>query len=192
MRNPTRQELMEFVDATLSPNRQAEIEFLVQQSPSLQKEVALLKAMERIIQADLTISPSKSFASNVMKEIFLDESSLRPVQLESLVFRLLKNSSNVFAMILVLSLIAIVLVSPSSSSVNTTNPISQGLDSFSSLYNTMVKHLSDWTSQYAQPLNEATKTSSGKMMFLALIIFSLYIVLDGIIGKKYFHARMKN
>jgi len=182
-RRPTHQELMEFVDGALLPHRQKEVEFLIKNSALLQKEIALLKAIKKVVQTEMTISPSRSFTNSVMKEIL-------PAHKESFVFRLLKNSSNVFAMVLVLSLIAFILVSPSSSS--TTNPISQSLDSFSLLYGTIVKQLLNWTSQFSHPLNEAAKTSSGKLIFLALIIFSLFVVVDEIIKRKFFQMKMKN
>ena len=185
MKNPTRQELMEFVDGVLTPQRKAEIEYLVRHSTALQNEISLLNAMKKAVQTELTISPSKNFTAEVMKELL-------PARQETIAYRLLKNSSNIFAMVLVLSLIGIVLLPSPTPSAGTANSLSRSLDSFSSFYDSAIRDLSEWTKQYSQPLGEASKTTSGKIAFIALAIFSLFIAIDEIFGKKRFHAKMKN
>ena len=184
-RRPTHEELMEFVDGTLPSERQREIESLAEVSSSLQKEIALLRAIGRAVQTERTPLPSQHFTKNVMKEIL-------PAQRESFMFRLLKNSSNVFAMILVLSLIGIVLFASPGSSTTAANPLSRQLDTFTTMYDAMTKYIAESTKHYTQPLNEASKTTSGKVFFIALVIFSLFVAIDQIFGKKSFHARMKN
>ena len=141
--------------------------------------------MKKTIQTETIILPSKNFTAEVMKEIF-------PAKQETMAYRLLKNSSNIFAMVLVLSLIGIVLFSSPNSSTSAAYPLSQSVDSFARFYDSATGYAIEWTKQYTQPLDKASRTTSGKIVFIALIIFSLFIVVDEIIGKKYFHARMKN
>lgn len=185
MNNPTTQELMEYVDGTLLPQRYREIELLVSRSRHLQQEVSLLRAIRTTVQNDITATPSKRFTSNVMKEVL-------PFRKESLWFHVLKNSSNIFAMVLVLSMIGIVLVSGVKSSGSTANPISKSIESYSTAYNSMLDTFSEWSKQYTKPVNQIAQTSSGKFFLIGLIAFFVFIVLDDYFGKKYFHSRIKH
>ncbi|MFA5833780.1 MAG: hypothetical protein WDA22_09925 [Bacteroidota bacterium] len=185
MKNPTRQELMEFVDGTLTPQRFLEIEQLVSQSHRLQHEVALMQTLRKTLQYDTIVFPSKKFTMNVMNEIV-------PGKQESLWFRLAKNSSNVFAMILVLSLIGIALVSNPSGQKNEANLFSKSVELYSTAFNSVSETISHWTKQYTQPVGEIAKSSSGKFMLLGVMAFVIFIAVDELLGKKYFQARIKH
>jgi len=184
MKNPTQQELMEYVDGTLPPQRFLEIEQLVSQSRRLQNEVALMQTMQKTLQYDTIVYPSKKFMANVMNEI-------TPGKQESLWFRLAKNSSNVFAMILVLSLIGIVLVSNPSGQKDEWNLLTKGVESYSTAFNTVSETVYHWTKQYSQPVEEIAKSSSGKFMLLGIMAFVIFIAVDELLGKKYFQAHIK-
>ena len=45
MKNPTLQELTDYLDGTLNPLRYREVEIMISKSSGLQKEILLLKAM---------------------------------------------------------------------------------------------------------------------------------------------------
>jgi hypothetical protein len=185
MKNPTQQELMEYVDGTLVPQRFREIEILVSQSGHLQHEISLLKAMRRSVQQNMMVSPSKRFTANVMNELL-------PIKKETFWFQLAKNSSNLFAMILVLSMIGIVLSSGSGGTKNGSNFFTKGVESYSSAYNSVVESVSGWKKQYSQPVGELTKSPSGKFILIGLTAFFLFTIVDELIGKKFFHARIKH
>ena len=104
MKNPTEQELMEYVDGTLFPPRFREVEMLAAKSKQIQSEIALLQAIRRSVRSEAAATPSKHFTEQVMSELF-------PAKRDSLWYRIVKNSSNIFAMALVLSMVGIVLLS---------------------------------------------------------------------------------
>ncbi|MFA6470150.1 MAG: hypothetical protein WCW35_14740 [Bacteroidota bacterium] len=182
---PTQQELMEFVDGTLPPQRFREIEFHISNSTQLQNEIALIRAMRTTVHRETLVAPSKRFTEHVMNEIL-------PLEHESLWMRLAKNSSNLFAMVLVLSMIGIVMVSGPGTAKNDTNIVTKSIDSYSAAYNSIMENISGWANQFIQPAQQVTTTSSGKFLLLGLAAFFLFMILDEIVGKKYFHARIKH
>jgi hypothetical protein len=184
MKNPTMQELMEYLDGTLHPFRYHEIDVMISKSSSLQKELLLLKAIQKTVRNDTVVPASKNFITNVMKEIL-------PVQQESFWFRLVKNSSNMFAMVLVLSMIGIVLVSTPSSWTGSTTTLSKSIESYNTAYNSALETISMWTKHYAQTVNHITK-SSGKFLYIGIATFFISMIVDSIFGKKYFHVRTKH
>ncbi len=184
MKNPTIQELMEYLDGTLHPLRYQELDIVISKSPRLQKELALLKATQRIVRNDSAATPSRKFTAHVMKEIL-------PVPQESFWMRILKNSSNLFAMVLVLSMIGMVLVwSPSSSSENSL--LSKSFESYSTTYNAALDSFASWTKQYMHPVNQAAKTSSGKFFLIGVFAFFIFVIVDEYFGKRNFSTRIKN
>lgn len=176
MNNPTLQELMEYLDGTLEPSRYREVESMITRSRNLQKEIEMLTAARTVVRTE-RIAPSKKFTAEIMNEIM-------PQQHESLWFRLAKNSSNVFAMAVVLTLIAIVLVSSSPASSSTANQISAAFNSVSESYNSAFGRVALFVQEYARPFDVIVKTPSGKMLFIALFIFALYAVIDELFGKR--------
>ncbi len=175
------QELMEYLDGTLNPLRYREIEIMISRSSGLQKEMLLLKAIRTTVRNDIAAVPSKKFTPNVMKGIL-------PVQQESFLFRLVKNSSNLFAMVLVLSMIGIVLVSNPSSSTGSTNALSKSIESYTTTYSSAIETISNWTKQYTHPVNQAVNTSSGKFLMIGLLTFFVFMIVDELFGKRYFHS----
>ena len=176
MNNPTLQELMEYVDGTLEPSRYRDVESMIARSKNLQKEIAMLTAMRTVVRGE-RIAPSIKFTYEIMKEIL-------PQQNESFWYRLVKNSSNIFAMAVVLTLIAIVLVSSSPASSSTADQISTAFHSFSDGYNAAFDRITSFVQEYTRPLDGIVKTASGKMLFIALFIFALYAVIDELFGKR--------
>ena len=185
MKNPTLQELMEYVDGTLHPMRYQEIDVMISTSPRLQKEIALLKAMQRTVQNDVAAKPSKKFISNVMKDVL-------PLKEESIWERALKNSSNLFATILVLTMIGIVLVSSPTSSGGGSNVLTKKLESYNVAYNSVIETIALWIKQYVHPVNQAAKTASGKFFLIGLSAFFVFMIVDEFFSKRYFHPRIKN
>jgi hypothetical protein len=181
---PTPQELMEYIDGTLAPVRYREVEQLVAQSPRLRSEVTLLQAMRRVVRED-TVRPSGNFTAGVMNELL-------PVRKESLWFRLAKNSSNLFAMVLVLSMIGIVMVSGPGKTQRDADLFSTTVESYATAYNMAVQNVSAWMEQFVRPVNQVAATSSGKFLLIGLGVFFLFVVADELFGKRFFHARIKH
>ena len=115
-----------------------------------------------------------------------------PVKEESLWLRALKNSSNLFAMVLVLSMIGIVLVSSPASSSSGSNVLTKNMESYSIAYNSAIETIASWTKQYTHPVNQAAKTTSGKFFLIGLSAFFIFIIVDEFFSKRYFHPRIKN
>lgn len=166
---------MEYVDGTLDPSRAFHIELMVKQLPQLQNEIAMLKAMGETVKGIQHPVPM-NFTRRIMDEILPHK--------ESLWFRFIKNSSNVFAMVIVLSLIGTVLISSTSSTHSTSDYFITLINSFSPTYNEVYAQLSSSIQQFAQPVNSAVKTPSGKILMVGLIIFSLYVIIDEVISKR--------
>lgn len=176
MKNPTIQEIMEYVDGTLEPSRYREVENMIARSKSLQKEIQMITAMRAAVNRE-RIAPSGKFTSEIMNNIL-------PQRRESIWFRLAKNSSNVFAMVVVLTLIAMALVSSTPPSSPTMNQLNTVFNSFSSSYNSTISQISSAVQEYTRPIDGAMKTTSGKMLVIGLFIFSLLVILDELFGKR--------
>jgi hypothetical protein len=185
MKTPTRQELMEFIDGTLSPEQHKQVDSLIKNSVTLQKEINLMMTLRKVVHTALVVSTPHNFTGKVMREIL-------PVKQETFVYRALKNSSNIFAMAMVLSMIILVLMSSPNTSSGTSNPISQSFDSFSVLYTSAMEYSSNALKQYSAPLRETSKFPSGKIYFIGIGIFSLFVFFDGFLSKRFFHTRLKN
>lgn len=184
-RRPTQHELMEFVDGTLLPQRFQEIESMAAQSRTLQHEIAMVTAVRKAVRDQAAIPTSKKFTVNVMNEIL-------PAREASLWFRLAKNSSNLFAMVLVLSMIGIVLVSGPGGSKNEAEQITKSVELYSTVYTSLVEGISDLTKQFSQPVAKVSKSPSGRFMIMGIAAFCLFLALDELLGKKYFRARIKH
>lgn len=182
--SPTYRELMEFVDGTLPEKRHHEVGLLISQSPRLQKEVALLKSMDSTLRSDITEAASKNFTHDVMLEI-------HPLAFEPLWQRVLKNSSNIFAMVLVLTLIGIVFVSGPGSGLRDDNIIARSIDSYSAAYSTTTNAFSQWFQQMTQPVNQTINQTvtiiPGKSLLIGLAALFIFFIVDETLGKKYFH-----
>lgn len=181
---PSQQELMEFIDGTLPAERSRELEQRIASSRRLQTEVRLLRAMHRAVQEDVPHRLSNAFTDSILQEI-------APVRTGSLWIRLSENSSNLFAMVLVLSMIGIVVVSGPGKKQNESNLFTTAMESYSAVFDGLGEQISGWTKQAAQPMHQVTATSSGKFLFIGLTAFFLFIIVDEIVGKRYFHARLK-
>lgn len=175
MKNPTAQELMEYVDGTLEPSRAQAVEQMITQSKRLQLEIMLLKRMEETIR-HTQIVPSKNFTRNVMNEI-------QPYQ-ESFWFRMVNNSSNVFAMVIVLSLVGIVLFSSSGAENVTERQFGNIYNSITGGFHFVYHELTTFINQYSKPFEHAVKTTSGRILFIGLFIFALYIIVDEVFIKR--------
>jgi len=184
MKTPSQQELMEFADGTLSPVRYREVEQLVAQSHRLQSEVKLLRSLRRTIQQEAE-QPSKKFTENVMFE-------LAPVRQETLWMKIAKNSSSLFAMVLVLSMIGIVFVAGPGKTQSESNLFTKTVESYATAYDTALQNIGVWMQKISQPVNHAASTPSGKFLFIGLAIFFVVVIVDEILGKRFFHARIKH
>ena len=178
---PTQQELMEYVDGALDPQRFLEIDQLVVGSSKLRKEIAMLKMMRQSIAADV-IAPRRSFTADIMSEI-------DPVIRPSVWYRLANNSSNIFAMTLVLSMIGIVLFAGPGTSHGERSIIANAMDSYSSAVSSVMEALGSRTKEVSQPITKLGQSSSGKLLLIATGIFFLFAVLDETLGKRYFRIR---
>jgi hypothetical protein len=181
---PSRQELMEFIDGTLPAERSRELEQRIASSRSLQSEVRLLQALQRAVKEDVPFRLSSAFTESVLQRT-------APARTDSLWIRLSENSSNLFAMVLVLSMIGIVIVSGPGKKQNDSNIFTTTMESYSALFDNIGQQVSGWTKQAAAPMHQVSATPSGKFLFIGLTAFFLFIIVDEIIGKRYFLARLK-
>ena len=178
---PTQQELMEYVDGALDPQRFLEIDQLVSVSAALKKEIALLKMMRESIASDI-VAPGRRFNANVMAQIL-------PAEQTSVWFRLANSSSKIFAMALVLTMIGIVLTSGPGTRANERSIITQAMDSYSSAVTSVLDGLSSRTKEYSRPLTQIGQSGSGKFLLMAVGIFFLFAAADELIGKRYSRLR---
>lgn len=182
---PTQQELMEFVDGRLSPERFRDVERFIADSLRLQREVKLLQAMRRTVNETVIHLPGSSITTHVMSEIL-------PHRQEALWMRIIKNSSNLFAMVLVLSMIGIVLVSGPGKGQNENNLFTKTIASYGTAYDAAVQTMKGWTKQYSQPVNQVVSLPFGKFIVIGLGVFLFIVVVDEFLGKRYFHVRIKH
>ncbi len=180
---PTQQELMEYVDGALAPQRFLEIDQMLLNSVKLQREVTLLRMMRQSV-ARTIISPHRNFTDNVLAEV-------DPQSTTSFWYRMADNSSNIFAMVIVLSLIGMVILSVPGAAHTEKSIISKTMDSYSSVISSAIDGINNWTTQYAGPVQRMTETFSGKLMLIALGVFFLFAAVDEVIGKRYFRISNK-
>jgi hypothetical protein len=181
MKNPATKELYDFVDGVLPENRRKEIEQAVMENPSLQKEIRLLRSFRTVIGSkQMEEKLSSRFTKNVMDEIL-------PAKQESVLFRILKNSSGIFAMVAVISIIVFsTKFVPEDSSQSRFNIITQSIDSFGSLYHSTTTALSQQTKEYTQPINSIAEKGFGKIFIIGIIVLAFIGLMDDLFGKRYF------
>ena len=176
MKNPTYQELISYVDGILDPVRRREIEKLIAHSSSLQKEIDILKAMHTVIRQD-RVTVSHRFTDKVMNDVL-------PQGREALWYRLVKNSSNVFALVIVLSMIVFTLMVTSADAPSSQSLYARQLEAFSSSYNHFALEFTGRLKQVLKPIGNASETFSGKMVALGTLIFFFYVVIDGALERR--------
>ncbi len=184
MTDPTQQELMDFVDGTLPPSRHREVSTMASNSRHLQLEISILRAVRKTIRHGDIHSPSKSFTPSVMRTI------LPPVR-ESLWLRLIKNSSNMFAMIMVLSIIVFAVSMNPEGGNSSSRFISSGIESFTSYQTAASDYVSQWTKTATLPVQTMAKTTAAKILVIGMAAFFLFFVMDELFGKKFSHSRFK-
>lgn len=183
MKNPTPKELQEYVDGTISSTRAKEITTLVASSEKLQLEVALLKAMNATIRKSLLVSPSRNFTEQVME-------FLVPADQKSHSVQVFKSSANLFAMAVVLTIMALVVTLPSEHSSNSVMEIVQWKVISQYISNSFL-HLSEATVKYFQPIQQTTENFRGKIIYVGLGIFFLFVFLDSVIVRRLPRFKMK-
>lgn len=179
MKNPTHQELFEYVDGMLSEERRQEIERMASQYPALQKELESLRRLDTALKSDTILEPAPShFTADVMKEILPDKT-------ESLLFSVLKNSSNVFAMGIVVGLIVISFaIVPDRSVASSSNIITQSMNAFTNIYQSAGNIFSQNAKEYVQPVNTFADKGMGKLMVIGLGVLFGFGLLDDFLRKK--------
>ncbi len=182
--SPTQQELMEFVDGTLPPERFREIEHMAVTSAAVRREIALHRMMRKSVAGSVT-APGRNFTAGIMTEIV-------PQRKNSFWLRLAGNSSNIFAMVLVLSLIGIVLTSAPGTQNSGKGIITKTMESYTNAWSSVMDTVSGWGKQYSEPVQQISTTSSGKLMLLALSVFIIFAVLDELFGKRFIQLRNKH
>ena len=185
MKNPTQNEIQQYCDGTLEKQRKVEIDLLIKINSEIAQEVAIFNAVKKVSKNVLAVRTSNNFTKNVM-------GSILPVKNESLLLRILNNSSNVFAMFLVVStIISVFLISPKQTGEKIVLPGAEQYHTIITSYNKVVDAFSIHSKEIFQPVNSVTGSGTKKMMLTALIIFVCYIILDNAWNKKIFSSRFR-
>lgn len=177
MNPPTYKELLEFIDGTLEPSRYRELDRQISQSVQLQREIALLRKIEHSVRETRSV-PNRHFTENVMSEI-------TPTHHMSVWYRMAKNSSNVFALAVVLTMIGFALISTTGNSPSSLAPLVRVMDSAGSTYQSAAQAWTQWMKQAADPIGAAAKTGTGKILLIGSLIFLFYAAIDEMIGKRF-------
>jgi hypothetical protein len=179
MKNPTHQELFDYIDGTLPEVRRREIDRMASQYPALRKEIESLTLLDSVIRSgEILERTSSHFTADVMKDVL-------PGKSESLLFSVLKNSSNVFAMVIVVALIVISFtLVPNHSVASSSNIISQSMNTFTNLYQSAGNLFSQNTKEYVQPVNTFADKGIGKLLFIGLGVLFGFGLLDDFLRKK--------
>lgn len=180
MRPPTYHELLEYVDGTLEPSRYNELKQDIERSPQLQKEIELIGAMNAVVRHQ-PVNTSAHFTAALLREVL-------PPKHESLWFRIIKNSSNVFAMMMVLAMTGFTVMASSGNGTPRTTPLSQGLDSFSVLYRSLVQQFSQILDRSMPPSLGTSESISLEVLFIGGLIFFFYAAVDDLLGRR-FHVK---
>jgi hypothetical protein len=176
MKNPTYQELISYVDGMLEQERHREIERLITLSPSLQKEIEILATMNTVIRQD-RVTVSNRFTDNVMNEVLAHRH-------EALWYRMVKNSSKIFAMVIVMSMIVITLMYTSEEAPAAQSVYVRQMETLSLSFNRFAQEFTGVLKQVLKPIGNASETSSGKMVALGALIFFFYVVIDGALERR--------
>ncbi len=178
---PTHQEMTEYVDGAIDPQRFLEIDQLAKRSSALRNEIALLKKMRESIGGQI-IATGRNFNHDVMSQIV-------PQEHGSLWYRLASSSSKVFAMTLVLSLIGIVLFSGPAARQHDRTMVTRAMEVYSSAVTTVLGSIHSMTKGYSQPITQLGQGGTGKFLLMAVGIFFLFAAADEVIGKRYSRFR---
>ncbi|MHB1049540.1 MAG: anti-sigma factor family protein [Bacteroidota bacterium] len=176
MNNPTYQELLSYVDGMLDPERRREIEHLITLSSSLRKEIEIIAAMNTAIRQE-RVTVSHRFTDKVMSDVL-------PRSRETLWYRMVKNSSNVVALVIVISIIIFSLMYTSADTPASQSVYIRQLETLSSSYNQFAQEFTERLQQVLTPIGNASATSSGKLVALGTLIFFFYVVIDGALERR--------
>lgn len=181
MKTPARKELYDYIDGTLTEERRIEIETLAAGNPQLEKEIQLLRRLHALLRSDEMLEPVPNrFVRQTMSLIL-------PPSKESFLDVVLKNSSNVFALIMVLSMMVIAFQFFSTSSARQpAGTLFESVQLFESAYETASNYLSLMTEEYMRPLNGTAAHGFGKFVFTGIAALLGLGLLDELIRKKYF------
>lgn len=181
MKTPARKELYDYIDGTLTEERRIEIEILAAGNPKLKNEIRLLRQLHALLRSDEMLEPVPGrFVRQTMSLIL-------PPAKEPFFTVILKNSSNVFALIMVLSMIIISFQFFSTSSARQpAGTMYESVQLFESAYETASNYLSALTEEYVRPLNGTAAHGFGKFVFTGIAALLGLGLLDELIRKKYF------
>jgi hypothetical protein len=182
MKTPARNELYDYIDGTMTEERRIEIEALAAGNPKLRNEINLLRQLQTLLRSDEMLEPvSSRFVRQTMGAIL-------PPAKESFVNVVLKNSSNVFALIMVLSMMIIAFQFFSTPSPrHSSGTLHESVQVFESAYETATNYLSSFTGEYLKPLDSAAANGFGKILFTGIAALLGLGLIDDLIRKKYFH-----
>lgn len=184
MKKTTYQELMEYCDGRMTTDRAREMEQRIAGSPRLQQEVRLIRSLERSVRAEMSAPVPARLRRNVLAAIL-------PARQESFWFRVARNSSGLFAMAIVLTMVGIVIASGPGTGTREHTLIPSAIQSYRTLYDGAVDRIAEWSSRSLQPVSHTVNSPFGKFLLVGLSIFILFIVLDEVVGKRYFHGTLK-
>lgn len=176
MKNPTYQELMQYVDGTLETERRHEMERVIARSSSLRKEIEILEAMKTAVMEDRVVAPRR-FTEMVMSDIV-------PQRHEAWWYRIVRNSSNVFALIIVLTMIIFTLTQTSGGDHLSQSVYTRQWESLSPSYTQFAREFTGSMNRVLNPIGEASGTTAGKLVALGATIFFFYVFIDGVLQRR--------
>ena len=186
MKNPTRRELQEYADGTLEKSRRHEIDSMLAHLPEARKQLEFFRALSSIVKEDQRKLPSKNFTGDVMGQIL-------PPARSSLATKFFQNSSNVFAMAMVIFVIGFTVIFGTKQYGKDVDLPGGGqweniTAASSSMWNSVVEKIH----QYVQPADQYSDVHMNKALVVGLLAFFGYLFVDEIIRKRILQTKARD
>ncbi len=185
MKTISQDKLMQYVDGTLSYDEQQEVEQLLTLSDEARREIALYRSLYIAAKKQEFIMPSNTFVNDVMTRVM-------PNANESWLFTILRNSSNVFAMIVVLSSIAFFLLNGASAQKQPEqSALAQQVRTIVEAYDTAVRSIPFPTIHFVSSVSNYTNHITGKIFWIGIGTFLFLVGIDKLRERFDFRVRIK-
>lgn len=176
MMEPTYRELTELADGTLEPERRREVEALVAGSERLQREMALLTALNGRVRRT-TESATAPFTAKVMRSVV-------PSSSESFWFRFFRTTANVAALAAVVAVVGYVFSSSSGAPALAHTPAANAFDALTDIYAAGKGAWTEWVRKAMLPVGSAVNSGAGRSMLVGIFIYLFYAAMDGLWNRR--------